>query len=281
MMTPGKTIRTGRDSSLRDDDRVTESEGNYRLYRELADWWPLLSPVEEYAADAAVLERVFSSAPGPVRTILDLGSGGGHVATYLARQFTLTLVDLSAEMLAVSRELNPGCEHIRGDMLTLRLRRTFDAVLVHDAVDYVITEQDLVKAVRTAFVHCRPGGMAVFAPDHVADTFRPGKGGGGTSDDAGNQASFRERTTDPDPADEWIECEYEFTLRSADGVEQVVRETHRLSAFRESTWMRVLHGAGFEPEPGNIAQRYAGPAAEGLQNLFVGHRPAGNVGTRG
>jgi SAM-dependent methyltransferase len=260
---------------------VTESEGNYRLYRELAGWWPLLSPVEEYAADAAVLERVFTSGAAPVRTILDLGSGGGHVARYLAGQFGLTLVDRSAQMLAVSRELNPGCEHVRGDMLTLRLGRSFDAVLVHDAVDYVITEPDLVKVARTAFEHCRPGGIAVFAPDHLAGTFRPGKGGGGASDDAGNQASFRERTTDPDPADEWIECEYEFTLRAADGTERVVTETHRLSAFRESTWMRVLRGAGFEPEPGNVAPLYAGPAAEGLQNLFVGHRPAGNVGTRG
>ncbi len=34
-----------------------------------------------------------------------------------------------------SRELNPDCEHVLGDMRTLRLGRTFDAVFVHDAVD--------------------------------------------------------------------------------------------------------------------------------------------------
>jgi SAM-dependent methyltransferase len=260
---------------------VTEPAGEYRLYRELAEWWPLLSPVEEYAADAASLERVFTSGPAPVKTVLDLGSGGGHVALHLAGRFDLTLVDRSEEMLRVSRRLNPGCEHIQGDMLTLRLGRFFDAVLVHDAVDYIITEPDLLKVMQTAFEHCRPGGIAVFAPDHSVDSFRPGTGGGGRSDDAGNQASFRESTTDPDPADEWIECEYEFTLRSADRTEEVVRETHRLSAFRESTWMRVLRAAGFEPEPGNVARLYAGPAAEGLQNLFVGHRAAENVGARG
>jgi SAM-dependent methyltransferase len=262
-------------------ESAAEYRGEYRLYRDLAPWWPLLSPVGEYGADAAALERVFASGPVPVRTVLDLGSGGGHVAAYLAERFDLTLVDRSAEMLAVSRDLNPGCEHIEGDMLTLRLRRTFDAVLIHDAVDYVITEGDLLKVVQTAFEHCRPGGIAVFAPDHCADTFRPGKGGGGTSDDAGNQAVFRERTTDPDPADEWIECEYEFILRPAGGSEQVVRETHRLSAFRASTWMRVLRAAGFEPEPGNVAALYAGPSADDLQNLFIGRRPAETVGTGG
>jgi SAM-dependent methyltransferase len=261
---------------------VTKASGEYRLYRDLAGWWPLLSPLEEYAADAAVLLRVFDSAPARVRTILDLGSGGGHIAWYLKQIAQLTLVDISAQMLGASAVLNPECEHIQGDMLTLRLGRSFDAVLVHDAVDYVTSERELTKVAGTAFAHCRPGGMAVFAPDHTADTFRPGRGGGGASDEAGRQASFSERTSDPDPADEWIETEYEFRLRSADGSVEVVRESHRLSAFRDETWMRVLTSAGFEPEPGDVAGQYAGSAADGLQHLFIGHRPAaGTVGTGG
>jgi SAM-dependent methyltransferase len=261
---------------------VTKAPGEYRLYRDLAGWWPLISPPEEYAADAAVLRRVFESAADKVSTVLDLGSGGGHVALYLKDAARVTLVDISAEMLAASRELNPECEHIQGDMRALRLGRYFDAVLVHDAVDYVTTEADLALVAATAFAHCRPGGIAVFAPDHTADTFRPGRGGGGGSDETGRQASFRERTSDPDPADEWIESEYEFSLRSADGGIQVVRESHRLGAFRHATWLRVLTAAGFAPEPGDVAARYAGPAAGGLRHLFIGHRPAaGTVSTGG
>ena len=224
-----------------------------------------------------MLRRVFDAAPAEIKTVLDLGSGGGHVALYLKGRAELTLVDQSAEMLAVSRELNPECEHIQGDMLTLRLRRSFDAVLVHDAVDYVTTEEELLAVASTAFAHCRPGGIAVFAPDHTADTFRPGRGGGGGSDESGRQASFRERTSDPDPADEWIESEYEFTLRSADKDVQVIREAHRMGAFRHSTWLRILTAAGFDPEPGDVAQVYAGPAAAGLRHLFIGYRPPGET----
>lgn len=257
---------------------MTEAPGEYRLYGELAGWWPLISPPEEYAADAAVLRRVFGSAPEPVETILDLGSGGGHVACYLKDAARVTLVDISAAMLAASRELNPDCEHIQGDMLTLRLGRSFDAVLVHDAADYVTTEADLALVAATAFAHCRPGGIAVFAPDHTADTFRPGRGGGGGgSDESGRQASFRERTTDPDPEDEWIESAYEFRLRAADGSVQVVRESHRLGAFRVATWIRVLTVAGFAPQPGDVAGQYAGPAAAGLRHLFIGHRPGTEI----
>ena len=254
---------------------------DYRLYDDLAGWWPLISPVEEYTADAAILRAVFDAAPAPVRTILDLGSGGGHVAWHLKAQHLnaqreLTLVDISAAMLAVSRELNPECEHIQGDMLTLRLGREFDGVLVHDAVDYVTTEADLQRVARTAYAHCRPGGIAVFAPDHTAEGFRPGTGGGGGTDDTGRQASFRERRSDPDPADEWIEIDYEFTLRTPDGRVDVVRESHRLGAFRESTWLRVLTAAGFAPGRGNVASDHVGTSTgHGLRNLYVARRPLG------
>ncbi len=76
------------------------------------------------------------------------------------------------EMLEVSRRLNPECEHRQGDMRTLRLGRTFGAVLVHDAVDYMTSEADLRRAIDTAFVHCRPGAVAVFIP---TVSWRPSK----------------------------------------------------------------------------------------------------------
>ena len=125
---------------------------------------------------------------------------------------------------------------------------SFDAVLVHDAVDYVTSREDLSSVVGTAFAHCRPGGLAVFAPDHTAETFRAGTGGGGGHDGTGRQASFRERTSDPVPGDDWILAEYEFTLRDADGTVRVVPEAHRLGAFRRDTWLQTLRAAGFAAE---------------------------------
>ena len=76
---------------------------------------------------------------GEATTLLELGSGGGNNASHLKHRFECTLTDLSPEMLALSRTLNPECEHIEGDMRTLRLERTFDAVFVHDAIAYITT----------------------------------------------------------------------------------------------------------------------------------------------
>jgi SAM-dependent methyltransferase len=188
----------------------------------------------------------------------------------LRRRFSLTLVDQSADMLAVSQPLNPGSEHVQGDMRTIRLPRTFDAVLVHDAVDYITTQADLAAVVATAFAHCSPGGVAVFVPDHTAETFRAGTGGGGGSDASGRQASFREQASDPDPDDDWIEADYEFTLRAADGAVQVVREAHRLGAFRAETWLGLLTAAGFRAEARSAALAGTGPGSRRL--LFAGHR---------
>jgi SAM-dependent methyltransferase len=251
----------------------------YRLYQDLAAWWPLISPPDEYAEEATYLATVLRSASAPMHEVLDLGSGGGHNAVHLKEHMSLTLVDLSPEMLSVSRRLNPECVHHQGDMRAIRLGRTFDGVLVHDAVDYMTSEADLRQVIETAFAHCRPGGIALFVPDHTADTFHAISGHGGSSDPAGRQASFREWTWDPDPSDGWIQAEYEFTLRAADGVVQVVRETHRLGAFSRADWLRLLAEAGFAAE---------GPAEQGTsehaateqavggrapRNLFVGRRP--------
>jgi len=255
-----------------DHGSVTGAGDSYRLYEELASWWPLISPPVEYAADAELISAVFDSAGVPVRTVLDLGSGGGHVALHLKAGRSMTLIDASGQMLAASRRLNPDCTHVQGDMRTARLGRMFDAVLAHDAVDYVTSSGDLQLVIETAFAHCRPGGLAVFAPDHTAETFRASTGGGGGGDDgSGRQASFRERTSDPDAGDDWILAEYEFTLREADGRVRVVPETHRLGSFSRDTWLRLLTAAGFRPEtrPGVAA----GPGDRASRVIFVGHRP--------
>jgi SAM-dependent methyltransferase len=252
---------------------------DYRIYADLADWWPLISPPKEYTAEAAYLAAILrhhhAGPPAATRPdVLDLGSGGGHVAVHLKDEFSLTLVDLSDQMLTVSRQLNPDCPHIQGDMRTIRLHRTFDAVLVHDAIDYIVGRGDLRLVIETAAAHTKPGGIALFVPDYVEDTFREllGTGGGGI-DAAGRTADFTERTWDPDPRDDCVQADYEFRLHEADGTTRVIHESHRLSAFSRELWRDLINQAGFEladwPEPATGHQPATGQPA----NLFIGVKP--------
>ena len=130
-----------------------------RLYDDLAAWWPLLSPPTEYVDEAAdLLPRLGIAAGSGSATLLELGAGGGSLAFHLKRHFRLTLTDRAPAMLAVSRELNPECEHLVGDIRSLRLGREFDVILIHDAIMYATDQAALRATLRTAAIHCRPGG---------------------------------------------------------------------------------------------------------------------------
>ena len=144
-----------------------------RMYSDLAPWWPLLSAPSDYAEEAASFLAMMDLPAGERPTLLELGAGGGNLGSHLKAHVKATLSDLSPDMIAVSRRLNPGLEHIQGDMRTLRLDRLFDIVLIHDAIMYRTTEADVVAAVRTAAIHCRDGGTVIVAPDSVRESYEP------------------------------------------------------------------------------------------------------------
>jgi hypothetical protein len=219
-----------------------------KLYTELADWWPLLSAPAEYEEEATFYQRALVDASaGPSRMLLELGSGGGNNASFLKQRFDMVLVDRSPGMLRVSRALNPECEHVEGDMRTVRLGRQFDCVFVHDAICYMTTEQDLRQAIETAYVHCRPGGAALFAPDHVRENFQPSTDHGG-HDGPSRALRYLEWTWDPDPADSTYTVDYSYLLRERDGSVHVEWDRHIEGLFPRADWLRLLTEAGFEPE---------------------------------
>jgi SAM-dependent methyltransferase len=239
------------------------------FYDDLAAWWPVISPVEEYAEEAAFAASLLRRASIPVREVLELGSGGGHNAAHLKASFLMTLSDLSPGMLAVSQALNPECRHVEADMRTLRLGESFDAVFIHDAIDYMLTEADLAAAIQTAFIHCEPGGIAVFVPDSTTETFEPGADVGGSDDPGGRAARIMDWTYDPDPADTWVVTEYAFLLRDLDGMVRVEHESHRTGLFSREVWLRLLRENGFEPEP--VTEETTEDRTP--REFFLGHRP--------
>jgi SAM-dependent methyltransferase len=216
-----------------------------RLYSELAEWWPTFSVPEEYREEAAFFARALTETCDSVpRTVLELGSGGGNNASHLKAHFAMTLVDMSPHMLAVSRALNPECEHLEGDIRTLRLGRTFDAVFVHDAICHMTTEADLRAVMATAFEHCRPGGAALFAPDFVRETFVENTDHGGNDTDRGS-VRFLQWTTDPEPTDTAYFVDFAILIRDRQGNMRVEHDRHTYGLFSRAVWRRLLRDVGF------------------------------------
>jgi ubiquinone/menaquinone biosynthesis C-methylase UbiE len=101
-----------------------------QLYADLAGWWPLFSHPDDYAEEAAwILSTLDEALERRPEHLLELGSGGGNLASHLTRHARVTLSDVSAAMIELSRRLNPAAEHVEGDMRSLRaqkLRRSRD-----------------------------------------------------------------------------------------------------------------------------------------------------------
>jgi SAM-dependent methyltransferase len=245
------------------------------LYRELAGWYHLLTAPHEYVEEAAIYRDALRRAATPCpRTLLELGCGGGCNAFHLKRDFACTRTDVSPAMLAVSQSINPECTHVAGDMRTLRLGRQFDVVLIHDAIVYMTSEGDLRRAMETAFVHCRPGGAALFAPDFVRETFQPGTDVGGNDSDR-RGLRYLEWCWDPDPDDTTYLVDYAYLLREGTEV-RVFHDRHVEGLFPRATWLRALEDVGFRV---TTSARLGG--ADDRGEIFVAVRPDAGGGTGG
>jgi trans-aconitate methyltransferase len=216
-----------------------------RLYSDLASWFQLLSLPQDYSEEAQFAYQIISKAvEPPPRTVLELGAGGGNNAWHLKHHFQMTLTDVSDTMLDNSRRINPECEHVAGDMRTLRLAREFDAVFVYDAIGYMTTMADLRSSVTTAFEHCRPGGVLLIMPDYLKETFRPGVHHGGQDGD-GRALRYLEWTFDPDPTDSTYTVDFVYLLREATNPVRVVHDTHIQGLFARSEWLQVVRDCRF------------------------------------
>lgn len=239
-----------------------------RIYGDLArEWYPLLDPRPDHADEA----ELYASFFGDVATLLELGSGAGNAASFLKQRYAVTLCDRSAEMLELSRAVNPECEHVQGDMRDVRLDRTFDAVLIHDALSYLTERHDLRATLETAFAHLRPGGRAIFAPDGFRETFVESTDLH-EGDDGTRSLRCLEWFWDPDPTNDAFVVEYVFVLRE-NGEVRVVHDRHAIGMFPRSVWVDRLNEVGFAVD--TIERPLDGLEGPFTDEIFACVRPSG------
>ena len=226
-----------------------------KLYNELAYLWPVISPPETYAEEADHWRRAIRNKLGEGRLhLLELGVGGGHNLSHLTTDFEAAAVDISPRMLELSRRLNPTVDHHLGDMRTVRLGRKFDAVLVHDAIGYMLTEDDLRATFTTAKEQLRTGGLLLLAPDLVRESFYEGMAHRWTGGVGDVRVETEERMYVGEPADTVIESHFTYTI-TENGTVHTEHDIHLTGLFPIATWTRLLQETGFAAEvlplPGN------------------------------
>lgn len=242
-----------------------------RLYAELADWWHLFTTPEDYTYETAFYTKVIKDELGDkAKTMLELGSGGGNSAFHLKKHFNMTLVDLSENMLNVSKRINPECEHYIGNMIDFRTDKKFDVIYVQDAIAYMNTEENLRKTIETAFIHCRPGGMALLIPDFTRDNFKSTIVTGGHDRDK-RGLRYMEWIWDPEPSDTSYLSDMVYMVKDDSGQMSCVYDRHILGLFSQGKWLELIKEVGFEPKviPFDSKQE-----SYGVTYIFVCKKPA-------
>ncbi len=221
------------------------------LYTELAWLWPMWGDAAtEYAHYCQhVTGLIRQYAQRPVATLLDIGCGGGKNAMNLNREFNVTGLDLSPAMLVQAKELNPDCTFVQGDMRICRLGRTFDAVLMDDAISHMNCRADFVAAFRTAYDHMNPGGVLVVTPDVMIETFQQNKTTTTPATRDGLDVVFIENVYDPDPTDEQYETTILYLIRDHGNL-RIESEHWTMGIFSLDTWRQVLRETGFQVHEG-------------------------------
>ena len=221
-----------------------------RLYNELSWIWELWGdPKTEYALFSSYLYKNLQAiARKKIESILVLGCGGGKNVFTLKTHAHTTGLDLSPDMLKLARKLNPGCDFVLADMRTFDLGKTYDAIVVDDAVSYMLSEDDLTALFASCYKHLEPNGVLSVGPDICKENFVQNRCDVFHSishpDYPGTQIVYITNDYDPNPEDNTYETSFIYLIRQ-NGKLTIETDLHTLGIFKTETWSRLLIKNGF------------------------------------
>lgn len=238
-----------------------------RLYGNLAWTWSIISPAEDYVEESEESTKLIREhSTIEARTLLHLGCGGGHNDYTLKKHFEVTGLDVSRFMLEIAQKLNPEVSYLAGDMRTVRLGKVFDAVVIFDSIDYMLTEEELHAAFTTAFVHLKPGGVFLTYQENSPERFKKNHTEYSTHSKADITITFIENYYDPDPTDTTLEATFVYLIRRRNEL-TIETDHHVLGIFPRETWLTLLRETRFSIEILDV------PKLEGIPWLICTKSP--------
>ena len=203
------------------------------------------SGIKDYPAEAAELHRIIQDASPAAQNLLDVACGTGAHLVEMQRWYAVEGVDLSPAMLAVARTRLPGIPLHEGDMRTLDLGKTFDAVTcLFSSIGYMTDPAGMRAAIARLAAHVAPGGVLIVdgwvRPDRWLDNFRPDSPDVASDDEVTVvRLSYSRRDGSI------TELEMHHLVQTDDGIEYFM-EPHRLRLTETGEYVSAVTDAGLQ-----------------------------------
>ena len=139
---------------MRDHEPAQDYTGFARFYdRIMGDRAPEIDRIRTY---------ISRHRPG-ARTVFELGCGTGALLFGLARDYSVTGVDRSPEMLSEAARAVPGARLLQADLTAVALPYRFDVVMcMFDTLNHIVTVDGWLAVFRCAHEHLSDGGLFIF-----------------------------------------------------------------------------------------------------------------------
>lgn len=225
--------------------RMMQPDRTPRLYSDLIDLWTLVSPPGEYDEEVATFRARFRAhGIQDGARVLHLGSGGGSIDHHLKQIYDVTGIDISPEMVRHARSINPEVAYHVGDIRTYRLNEVFDAVLVHDAISYMTSRDELAAVYATAAAHLGPGGVMIALPEELLGRVAAAESRVDTRREGDRKVTIVETSYDPDARDNTFHHDFVFIIQNGSDL-RVEVDRHVCGAFELADFIRAIENAGF------------------------------------
>ena len=243
------------------------------LYNSYQWVWDMIGTVEDYGKLAGYIAgRIRKHERIRTRTLLHLGCGSGCIDHHLKDQFTITGIDLSDKMLESARHKNPECEYIQGDMRNFQTDNIFDAVIIPESINYMLSEKHIGKVFTNARKSLKKNGLLLVIVGYDPENFPQDR----TTvervidKDKGIELTFIENNYTTYPQRNSFEATFVFLIRDQ-GKLEIETDIHTLGLFEKETFAYEMTKAGFKA--GIVEDPYLEEIEQEGSWLLLGYDP--------
>lgn len=218
-----------------------------------ASFYDTLYREKDYEGECDFIEAVLQHyGTVPTRRILDLGCGtGGHLLILARRGYEMAGVDRSEAMLAQAQEklAREGLEATlqAGDVQAVELEARFDAVISMFAVfSYLLSQETLLRALRSAQRHLHPGGLFLFDVWFGAGVLNDPPTERCKIIQEGEERLFRLARPEMDLLQQTVTVHYKVLRLRGDRLLSEIDESHTMRYLFPQEIVYLLDAAGFE-----------------------------------